>query len=62
MVDIALSQVDFQHLKACGFQAVVFDKDNTLTKPLSNAIHPSVEVQNIYTSFFIKKEHDDDDD
>ena len=61
MVDIALSQVDFQHLKACGFQAVVFDKDNTLTKPLSNAIHPSVEVQNIY-KFFYKKEDDDDDD
>jgi phosphatidylglycerophosphatase GEP4 len=37
-----ISQLDFLSMKAnCGIRAVAFDKDNTLTAPYDNALHPS---------------------
>lgn len=28
-----IRDIDFVHLKACGAQAIIFDKDNCLTRP-----------------------------
>jgi phosphatidylglycerophosphatase GEP4 len=35
-----IREINFKHLKSLGFQAVAFDKDNTLTRPYSNAMLP----------------------
>ena len=39
--------VDFEKLRStAGMQAVVFDKDNTLTAPYVDSIHPPFQVKN----------------
>jgi hypothetical protein len=35
-----ISCVDWAALRSAGFTGVVFDKDNTLTVPYCNAVHP----------------------
>ncbi len=35
-----VSHIDFKDLKRQGFHAIAFDKDNTLTAPYMNEIHP----------------------
>ena len=40
-VEVAdIRQLDFRRLRAAGCEAVIFDKDNTLTVPYSDAIEP----------------------
>ncbi|KAI9190182.1 hypothetical protein H9P43_001615 [Blastocladiella emersonii ATCC 22665] len=38
-----ISHLDFPNLHASGVRCIVFDKDNCLTAPYSDAVHPSVE-------------------
>ena len=40
-----ISQISWKELKEAGFEGVVFDRDNTLTKPYSNQIHPPLKVK-----------------
>lgn len=39
----SVSDLDFKRLHKLGFRGVCFDKDNTLSLPYSDEIHPSVE-------------------
>ena len=42
-VEVAdISQLDFRRLRAAGCQAIIFDKDNTLTAPYVDEIEPSL--------------------
>jgi phosphatidylglycerophosphatase GEP4 len=37
----SISEIDFENVKeSAGIQAIVFDKDNTITSPYENSIHP----------------------
>jgi len=36
-----VSDIDFLELKRRGVRALVFDKDNTLTNPYTNELHPT---------------------
>lgn len=49
-----ISEIDFPKMRDnCGIKAVIFDKDNTLTAPYENRIHPdaSVGLQNALKTF-----------
>ena len=37
-----ISKIDFELLKELGFEGLIFDKDNTLTAPYVNEIHPTI--------------------
>lgn len=40
-----MSEIDFLALRdKCGIRAVVFDKDNTLTAPYKNTVHPLAKI------------------
>jgi phosphatidylglycerophosphatase GEP4 len=42
---IAIADVNYQALRDhCGIKAVIFDKDNTLTAPYENSLHPAARV------------------
>lgn len=45
LVTLDLNEVSFQTLKDRGFQGVVFDKDNTLTRPHQAELSPHLQVR-----------------